>query len=508
MKNTLFNKTINGLKWTSISTLGSIVLQISYTSIMSRLLTPSDFGLVALATSVVNFGNYFASLGLGRALVQKETLAQEDIRAVFSISLMMGLLISSLILILSPFVGYLYPNTDAEKLKMITQIMSINIFLSTLGITSSALLGRNFNFKRTTIISFFTTLIQNTVAIILAYLGFEFWSLVIAGVVNSVLTFSALFYSASHSILPIFSAKVYRPILSYGVFLSGNSIIEYFNQTMDIFLIGRFSNAAKVGIYSRVNLLFGLPIHYLTNTLNSVFFPVLSRMQGELGKIQENLFRIIMFLSVLGFPLAVGVAIAAENVIVVTLGKQWVDGATVLQIYVFARVIGMITTQSGIICDATANLKPKLIINVLYIFIISFFFYIFRSWGLEGFATGLLVSGIVRNIMYLIVLRRVINIDYVKYYLILTPAIVVGLVVGACIYATTLFCNYMQFNSFLGLALQACAGGVALVATVLFVPLPYFNKELKWLVAKFADRKHSAAVAKMVGRYADYLEKR
>lgn len=94
MKNTLFNKTINGLKWTSISTLGSIVLQISYTSIMSRLLTPSDFGLVALATSVVNFGNYFASLGLGRALVQKETLAQEDIRAVFSISLMMGLLIS------------------------------------------------------------------------------------------------------------------------------------------------------------------------------------------------------------------------------------------------------------------------------------------------------------------------------------------------------------------------------------------------------------------------------
>ncbi|TAH20081.1 MAG: lipopolysaccharide biosynthesis protein [Cytophagales bacterium] len=508
MKNTLFNKTVNSLKWTSISTVSNIVLQILYTSIMSRLLNPSDFGLVALATSVVSFGNYFASVGLGRALIQKEDLTQEDIRAVFSISLIMGLLISISILALSPFIGYVYPNADTGNLKIVIQVMSINIFLSTLGITAGALLMRNLNFKRTTIILFFATLTQNIVAIALAYLGFGFWSLVVAGVVNSVLTFFTLFYSAPHSIIPIFSAKVYKPILSYGAFLSGNTIIEYFNQTMDIFLIGRFSDAAKVGIYSRVNLLFGLPIHYLTSTLNSVFFPILSRMQDELGKIQESLFRIIMFLSILGLPLAVGVSIAARNVIIVTLGEQWVEGASVLQIYVFARVIGMVTMQSGIICDATANLRPKLIINILYIFIIAFFFYIFRSWGLEGFAMGLLVSEVIRNIMYLVLLRRIINVDYIKYYLILTPAIIVGTAVGVCIYLTTLFCNYAQFNPFSGLALQVCVGGIALATTILFIPLPYFSEELKWLVTKFANRSHSARIAKIIEKYIVFLEKR
>jgi len=302
--------------------------------------------------------------------------------------------------------------------------------------------------------------------------------------------------------------KVYKPILSYGVFLSGNSVIEYFNQTMDIFLIGRFSNPAKVGVYSRVNLLFGLPIFYLTTTLTTVFFPMLSRMQDEVGKIQENLFRIIIFLTVIGLPLATGVAIAAENIITVALGVQWVDGASVLQIYVFARVIGMVTMQSGIICDATANLKPKLILNIAYIFIISFFFYVFRSWGLEGFAMGLLVSELVRNVLYLIILRKIIKVDYVKYYLILTPSIIVASIVGACIYLITMLCSYMGLNAFLGLTLQMIVGGASLALTILFVPLPYFGKELKWLVTRFAGDASSSRTEKILKRYLAFLEKR
>jgi lipopolysaccharide exporter len=115
MKDNLFNKTISGLQWTSISTVINILVQILNMIIVSRLLGSKEFGMITLGNSIVDFGYFFATMGLGQALVQKENLTQIDIRALFTLSLILGTSIFGVLWLFMPlFITYLYPASDCK----------------------------------------------------------------------------------------------------------------------------------------------------------------------------------------------------------------------------------------------------------------------------------------------------------------------------------------------------------------------------------------------------------
>ncbi len=509
MKDTLFNKTLQGLQWTTIATVLGILIQVGYMAVISRLLDKEDFGLVALANTVVNFSYFFATLGLGQALVQKEHLSKEDIRAIFTLSLCLGSFFFALIWILSPYaIAYLYPNSEIEKLTTIARYFGITIFLSSAGMTSGAMMKRNFDFKRSSIISVVLTIFQCVLVITLAYQDFGVWSLVIGTVLHSIFSFTAVYSLNPHSIIPLFSFKAFKPFFSYGTNLSLNSIIEYINQTMDQFLIGRFYGDAKVGLYTRVTLLFYLPSYHLTTTVTRVLFPAISRMQNDKAKMRDNFLRTILFLSLIIVPFAGGIAVAAEGLITISLGGSWVEGAPILRLYGFASVLNMITMQSGVICDATAYLRPKFILNILYFFVVSSLFYLFRDFGLVGLAGALVIAELIRNIAYTVLMRKVLELSYRTYYLNLVPSLIVGALVSGAIYCVTIISNYFGLNYILLFIFQALTGMISLPLAILFLPLPSVRKEIKWFLEKLLDRFTHPKIVRGINGYINFLEKK
>jgi O-antigen/teichoic acid export membrane protein len=508
MKDSLFNKTLNGLQWTTISTILSVLIQVVYMAIISRLLNKEDFGLIALANTVIGFSHFFATLGLGQALVQKEHLSKEDIRVIFTLGLCLGSLFFCIIWVSAPYIiRYMYPVAEIDKLTIIVRYFGFSVFLSSLGLTASGLMRRNFDFKRFSISSVIINILQSVLVLFLAYRGLGVWSLVIGAMTQSILNFIIIFSLNPHSIVPLFDLKAIKPLFSYGTNLSSNSVMEYINQTMDKFLIGRFYGAEKVGLYTRVNLLFYLPSYYLTTTITRVLFPALSRMQNDQAKMRTNFLRTVLFLSLLIVPFAGGIAVAAESVISISLGSSWVEGASILRLYGIASVLNMITMQSGVICDATAYLRPKLILNVCYFFVVVALFYIFKDFDLVGLAGALVIAEVIRNIAYAVLMRKVLDLPYLTYYRNLVSPMIVGIIVSGAIYSITLLSNYFEFNYILLFVLQALTGMVSLGMTILFLPLPAVRKEMKWLLEKLSDKFTHPKIARGVNWYINFLGK-
>lgn len=511
MKDNLFSKTLHGLQWTTISTVASTLIQIVHMALVSRLLGSEEFGTIALGGSIIGFSYFFSSMGLGQALVQKEELTEKDIRVLFTLSLILSAIVFSILWIFMPFfIRSMYPSADIEKVSLIARLMSTGILLSGIGTIPGAMIRRSFDFKRGAVLFMVISVLNSVIIVSFAYFGFGVWSLVIGALTQGTISTIANYYLIGRLyIKPLFSLKEFKPFISYSGNLSLNSIMEYINQTMDQVLIGRFSGAAKVGIYTRVNLLFYLPSYYLTTTITRVLFPAMSRMQDDKARMQANFIRIVVFLSILMLPLAGGVLVAADNVILFALGtkQNWVSGADVLRIYGFASVLNMITMQSGIICDATAYLRPKLILNICYFFVVSGLFYLFRSYDLVGFACALLIAEIIRNIAYAFLMRRVLHLSYYRYYVSLIPAVLVCTFVTLCIYGITVLCTYFQLNYVIGFFLQMITGAISLVFAILFLPIPVIRRELKWLFERLGTRLENPKLAKAINWYIYFLNK-
>ena len=144
MKN-LTAKTIHGVSWNLVATVSNTILQIGYTAIMARLLSPSDFGLMAMAMVVIKFGDYFSKMGMAQTLVQKPDLSNDDIRSVFTTSIMMGLIFSALMFVFAPMFQYVF---ESEEVVPVIKVLSINFLLKGLSITALGLLGKELEFKK------------------------------------------------------------------------------------------------------------------------------------------------------------------------------------------------------------------------------------------------------------------------------------------------------------------------------------------------------------------------
>ncbi|NJL14594.1 MAG: oligosaccharide flippase family protein [Microscillaceae bacterium] len=221
----LSKKTLSGLSWTMLGTVGNVLLQLFYTSWISQILSPAEFGLMALATTVMGFGAHFSRMGIGQALIQKESLDKYTIRAAFTLSLFFNSLVALLLFVSAPWIAQYF---KSELLVPILSITSLTFVCNGFSAVSTSLLRRDMQFKKISLINLLSFILAYPViGIVLALQGWEVWSLVTALLAQSVI-FSVLQYIAKpYPIIPTFKTSHYVPILSYGGKVSFNGILTY-----------------------------------------------------------------------------------------------------------------------------------------------------------------------------------------------------------------------------------------------------------------------------------------
>ncbi|MEX2527842.1 MAG: lipopolysaccharide biosynthesis protein [Gemmatimonadota bacterium] len=364
----LRERTISGLGWSFGSTVVTTVIQLGHMVVMARLLTPADFGLVALATAFLRFGTYFAQMGVGPALVQRPTLSDREVRTAFTSSLLLGGLLSGVFVAAAPFANVVARDPDVVP---VIQWLAFSMLINGMGTTASSLLRRDLHFRGLAGLEVGSYVVGYVgVGITLALLGHGVWSLVFASLAQAGLQAAAAYVLTRHRVRPLLAWDEIRGLYGYGAKFSGIQFIFVLRHALITAAVGRVAGVVTLGLFDRARLLVQLPFERVEAALTKVLFPAMSRVQNE-SRLLRRIYLLQLGLSTALFlPALAAMSVNADWLVAVLLGPQW-SGAVPLVPWLAAAVGAMLLAHfARVLADAMGLMNQRLGVEVAQMLIL------------------------------------------------------------------------------------------------------------------------------------------
>lgn len=303
------------------------IIQMSALIFLARLLSPQDYGLVAMVSAVVGIALVIGDFGLGLSAVQATNLTNGQKDNLFWMNTLIGLLAAVAVFASGPFLSVFY---NEPLLQQIAAALSLNFVLNGLASQFRAELVRDMKFLALASIDLLAQALSFSLAILLAILGFGFWALVGQQVAFAAITLIGLAARSKwRPHWPNREAEM-RSLYTFGASTFGTQVVNYLSANIDSIALGRYHGSSDVGIYNRAFQIFSLPLQQLAAPLTRVALPVLSRLQGT-RKFVRYVEKMQLILSYGLLGLLAFVASTSAPLINVVLGSQWVPGAPILE---------------------------------------------------------------------------------------------------------------------------------------------------------------------------------
>lgn len=318
--------------------------QIVSVIVLSRLLQPYDFGIVAMAAPVVAFVGLFQDLGLTQATVQKKCISQADVNSLFWINMAVSAMLGTIMIIVSPLVAQFY---DEPEVAPLVAAMSLQLIVSGAGAQHYALVIRRMDFGRLAVLESVAALLGLGAAIIWALTQKTYWALFIGGLTTmAVTTLGCWMGSRWRPGLPRWVSGT-RDMVSFGAGITGFNFANYFARNLDQILIGRRWGNQELGLYDRANRLLLFPLQQIINPIGRVMVPALSRIIEDPDRYRRVYLRVVPMLLFVALP-GVAVAIATADILIpLALGEKWQGTVVIFQALGFAGLLQPLNNPSG-----------------------------------------------------------------------------------------------------------------------------------------------------------------
>jgi PST family polysaccharide transporter len=385
----LKRKSVRGGAITFASQGAKVIVQLASTVILARLLTPNDFGIIAMVGSVTALAEYLRDLGLSTAAIQKHNLTHAQQTNLFWLNVAMGLSLTTAVAAASPLIARFY---HQPEVLWVTVASSASFLIGSLAAQSSAMLARNLWFGRQAVATISGALATLAVGIALALNGHRYWSLVWGQLAGAATTAAFLFFlSPFRPRLPRGGTGV-RDLLKFGAHITAFDFVNYFNRNLDKILIGRFWGAVPLGLYSRGYVFLMLPMNNLWAPINAVAFPALSRLQDQPAAYRKYYQRVAGLLALISMPCMAFLFVASVPIVQLALGPKWADVAPI-----FAVLATVAFVQPVIMLWVTVLLSRGMGRRYLHIGILNAAssaagFLAGIHWGPMGVATGYAIA--------------------------------------------------------------------------------------------------------------------
>jgi O-antigen/teichoic acid export membrane protein len=339
----LRQRTISSGLVTAVAQGVQFFLNLAYIMVLARLLTPQEFGLVAMVTVVLDFLRSFQDVGLSTATVQRQQITHAQVSNLFWVNIVVGGGISLLMAALSPAIAWFYRE---PQLVGITLVLSINFLLASSAAQHIAILNRQMRFGVIATIDVVSLLAAYLTGIGMALWKYGYWALVGGSIVQVALKL-VLAWSISRWRPQLPSRKIPTwHLLRFGANITVGALMCSLARGMDNLLIGRFFGAAAVGLYSRGSILLMRPVQYFINPLNAVVIPALSRVQGEDDRYRRTFLQVFEAIALASF-LFTGMFLALSHPLTVAvLGPKWKDAAVIFAGFTMAALAYPLTMAS------------------------------------------------------------------------------------------------------------------------------------------------------------------
>lgn len=340
----------------------TIVLNLVFSAVLARLLTPEDYGIVAVTAVFTTFFTLFADMGIGAGVIQNKELAQDDISSIYTFTVRISFVLALAFMAFSVPMAWFYKDRVYVPVGM---LLAVSLFFSAMNMVPNALLLKEKRFVAVGIRTVVVCILSGGVGILFALLGFKYYALVLQNIFNAVFIFIWNYVSTRPRVVRKICKESVGKIRSYSSFLFAFNIINYFSRNSDNLLISKFMGTASLGYYDKAYKLMCYPTQNLTHVITPVLHPILSEHQNDRNYIYEKYLHIIKLLSLCGIFIMTFCFFASDEIIRIMFGERWLPAIPCFKYMSISIWAQMITSSSGSIFQSLGDSRRMFISGTL-----------------------------------------------------------------------------------------------------------------------------------------------
>ncbi|HBX1758119.1 TPA: colanic acid exporter, partial [Klebsiella pneumoniae subsp. pneumoniae] len=467
----------NNAKWVAISQVVKVLVQLINIVYLARLIPPGEYGIMAMALVIINFGMLIRDLGTAAAIIQRKKIDDDIINSIFWLNLFMGIGIALSVIAFSPLVSSFF---HEPKLILVLLCISIIFPLSSSSSAHLALLERESKFKKIASIEIFSSVIGVGVALFLAYKNFGVYSLVWQTVIFNALS-TIQFWKASGwrpCLKKMFVFSGLKEIFGFSAHLSIFNLINYFSRNADSLIIGRYMAPPILGAYSLAYRIMLFPLASLTFVAARSLFPILSKNQDDHVQLKKTYLDCVYAILFLVIPLMSGLAFLSKPFVILIFGKQWMLTADILLWLAPTAIIQSVLSTTGTVFMAKGRTDILMKLGILGMILYMSAFIAGVQFNIITFAKFYFIANVINFLPAMFLLMKIINGTLLEFFKRILPIVCVGFLMIVVMYVTNRPLKLLlNEDSFVYLIAMSIVGAFTYVLISLF-----FLKDVKEFV--------------------------
>ena len=447
------NKVLSGLFWKFGERISAQLVTFIVSIVLARLLSPDDYGNIALVTVFITIANVFVVNGFGSALIQKQEADNVDFSSVFYANIVFSCFLYVIIFFFSPVVADFYAS---PILCPVLRVLGLRIPVAAINSVQQAYVSRHMLFKKFFFSTLFGTLLSGVVGCVMAYMGFGIWALVAQYLVNTSVDTIVLWFTVRWRPDFVFSFSRVKVLLSYGWKLLLSGLLDTGYTQLRSLIIGKKYTSADLAYYNRGQQYPQLVVTNINTSISSVLFPAISKCQDDLSRVKSMTRRAIKTSSYIMWPLMIGLGVIAEPLVSFMLTDKWLPCVPYLQIACFTYAFWPIHTANLEALKAIGRSDIFLQLEILKKGIGLVLLFLTMNYGVMAIALSLVVSTIISSFINASPNKKLLGYSYFDQIKDMVPSFLLSCVMGIIIYPLSFFIS----NSLLLISTQVLLGAV------------------------------------------------
>ncbi len=471
MAESLKKKTVKGVVWTSLDQFANLGFGFVIGVILARLLSPSDYGLLAMIAVFNSIAFAFLDSGFGSALIRKPDLTENDNCTAFYFNIVAGVVLYGVIWVIAPWVSVFY---GKPILTQLLRVEALLLIIMSFRIVQNTQLSRALNFKAKAIINVTAEVLSGIIAIIAAYRGMGVWSLVLQHLASGIISLIMLWIFSPWRPRGRWDKRSFSYLWCYGSKLLASGLLDRIYGNIYPIIIGKFYSAADLGQYTRATHYAGMPSGILTGVLQKVTFPVLSQIQEDTERLGNSYRRMLRFTVFVVFPVMVGMAALAYPLVVALVTDKWAQCVPYLQIICFSTMWYPVHAINLNLLQVKGRSDLFLRLEIIKKALITIVIFVCVPFGIMGICYGAIFTSLASLVINTYYTGKLINVGFIRQMMDMTPTLLASLAMGAVIYFAV-----MPFdNNWVKLAIGIPLGMAIYLAVAKIFKMPELQEAL------------------------------
>lgn len=472
------NQILSSFVWKLLEKFSVQIVTFIVTILLARLLTPNEYGIVAIITIFINLANVIVDGGLNTALIQKKNADNIDFSTILYASIALSVVVYVVLYVCAPYIAAFYEN---DALILVLRVLSIIVIPCAINAVQKAYVSKHLLFRTMCYCSLLSVIVSGVIGIAMAKSGFGVWSLVAQNILNQVLITVVMAFAVKWKPILTFSFVRFKSLFNYGwkIFLS-NFIIAIYEDIRGL-LIGKLYQPEILAFFDRGKQFPSLIMGNVNTSIQTVLLPAFAEDQDDRLKVKGMMRRATQVSCFFIFPLMIGLVVTAEPLVLFLLKEPWLPAVPFVRIFSIALLFMPIQSSNMIAIKSLGysgiTLKIEIVKKILEAIILVISFQI----NVYAVAMGMLIYNFFCIFINLAPNKKLLDYSIIEQIKDIFPSLICAVIMGAVVYPF----NFLPFGSFLKLVLSFLAGA----AIYLLLCVIFRVESVKYIVNVFRNIK-------------------